>query len=279
MREYIEQLEKKGYCVILQAYTADQIKRALDLTRWWYENGSKSVSTNVPYLNRNHPIVYNLQNKDWYFLELLFACKPINEILRYFLNDPWFKQIPPDKPNYILRAYSARSSNYAMPLHIDSFVPSRDQYVISMQYAIVLEDQSTRNGCTVVVPGSHRSGEYATQEAYKDAIPIESKAGDIVIWDSRLWHATTDNTTSNTRWAFLATYSRWWLKQHFNIPASLPDEFYHRLTDEQRAVMGFCSIPYDDEMLGIDMKRGYDFLPVRRMDSPSESSLNPVPIR
>ena len=28
----------------------------------------------------------------------------------------------------------------------------------------------------------------------------------------------------------------------------------------KKAIMGFCSIPYDDETAGIDMKRGYDSL-------------------
>jgi len=261
MQEFIRQIEQRGYCVIPQAYSEEQVQRALTLTRSWREKCASVVSERVPYLNQNHPLVYNLQAKDWYFIELLFASQMLNDILRHFLNDPWNKAIPPDKPNYILRSYTARSSNEAMPLHIDSFIPYPGPHVISIQCATVLEAQSTHNGCTVVVPGSHLSGQYATQESYQDAVPIESKAGDLVLWDSRLWHATTPNRSQGTRWALLATYCRWWMKQHFNITGSLPEEFYRRLTDEQRGVLGFCSIPYENEMQGIDMKRGYDLLP------------------
>lgn len=261
MHQYIQQIEERGYCVIPEVYSQEQVAQAVRLTRFWYDKSATSLSERVPYLNQNHPLVYNLQTKDWYFIELLFASAALNDILRHFLNDPWNKAIPPDKPNYILRSYTARSSNEAMPLHIDSFIPYPGPHVISVQCATILEEQSTHNGCTVVVPGSHLSGHYATQDVHKHAVPIESRAGDLVIWDSRLWHATTPNRSQGTRWALLATYCRWWMKQHFNITGSLPEEYYRRLTDEQKAVLGYCSIPYDDETQGIDMKRGYDVLP------------------
>jgi len=44
----------------------------------------------------------------------------------------------------------------------------------------------------------------------------------------------------------------------FNITQSLPQEFYERLTDSQKEVLGYCSIPNYDETQGIDMKCGYD---------------------
>ena len=40
----------------------------------------------------------------------------------------------------------------------------------------------------------------------------------------------------------------------------MPQEIYSQLTPEQRAVMGFCSVPFVDESEGIDMKQGYDSL-------------------
>ncbi len=104
MPDYVKQIEEKGYCLVPQAYTGDQVERALALTRSWYERTVDSVSTNVPYLNRNHPVVYNLQSKDWHFVDLLFSCHVVHDVLKHFLNDPWFKAIPPEKPNYILRA-------------------------------------------------------------------------------------------------------------------------------------------------------------------------------
>jgi ectoine hydroxylase-related dioxygenase (phytanoyl-CoA dioxygenase family) len=231
-----------------------------------YDQSKALISKEVPYLNTNQPNIYNLQNKDFFFLEALFMPKEIEAILKHFLNDKWFKQIPQEYPNYILRSFGARSSNTALPLHIDSFIPYAGENAIAMQYAIALEDQSEENGCTVVVPRSHQSAEYATSEALRDAITIEPRAGDVVMWDSRLWHGTTANTTSGTRWAMIATFTRWWVKQHFNITDNLPQSNYEKLTDSQKAILGFCSIPYNTEYEGIDLKRGYDKLLSRAID-------------
>lgn len=129
-----------------------------------------------------------------------------------------------------------------------------------MQCALILEDMDEANGATLVVPGSHKSGEYANQTALKDARAVEAKAGDVMLWDSRLWHGASANQSDSTRWTLTATFSRWWIKQSFKIPENLPREIYDMLTDEQKATLGFCSIAYNDESEGIDLRRGYEAL-------------------
>jgi len=261
LQDKIEQIRFHGYCKLSQVFSHSQTQRLLELCIEWHHKTKDLLPPEAHYLNRNQPYsVYNLQSKDFLFLDALFASPEVKLILKHFLNDKWYKQISPDQPNYILRSYSARSSAAALPLHLDSFVPYLGEHTIGMQFVIVLEDQSPANGCTLVVPGSHQWGQYATQDRLKEAVPIESKAGDVVLWDTRLWHATTTNTTSGSRWAMFATFIRWWIKQLFNITQNFPQEFYRRLTPEQKAVLGFCSIPYDNEFEGIDFKKGYERL-------------------
>lgn len=253
----IEKVNADGYCIIPEVFSVEQVEKARSLVLQCYDEQADDDVENIPFLNRDQRMVYNLQNKNLYFLELLFSSELLQNILIHFLNDIWYKQIPLEKPNYILRAYLARSSNRSLPLHIDSFVPYKSEHPFVMQAAIVLEDQTVENGCTLVVPGSHRTGEYARQEAMENAVPIESHAGDIVIWDSRLWHGAGQNTTNTTRWSLIATFSRWWIKQNFDIPGNLPSEIYNQLSDTQKAVLGFCSTPFNDESEGIDIRKGY----------------------
>jgi len=253
---FIDKIRKDGYCIIPQVYSPTEVHLLLESCKHWYE--ITETAKDVPFLNRNQPNVYNLQNKSIHFLQAIFKSADTMEVLRELLNDIWYKQIPQDKPNFILRAIGARSSNTALPLHIDSFIPYEGDHPLALQVAIVLEDQTVENGCTVVVPGSHLSGEYAPKQA--DSIPLTPKAGDLVMWDSRLWHGTTENTTQGTRWAIIATFTRWWVKQQFNITDNLPDHIYQQLTDEQKSILGFCSIPYNNESEGIDLKRGYEDL-------------------
>ena len=261
LREAIQQVDEVGYCRLPGVYTKTRAEDALDKVRQYFDLCKEQHSENVPFLNIDQPTLYNLQNKDIWFLQLLFEPKLMQDLLVHFLNDQWFKQIPEGEPNYLLRSYIARSSDRQMPLHLDSFVPYLGDHCIVMQYSIVLEDQNAENGCTVVVPGSHKSGKYATQDAFAGALPIESEVGDIVVWDSRLWHGTTANTSGDTRWAIIGTFCRWWMKQHWNVTDNLPDEIYQQLTDSQKAILGFCSRPHEDETQGIDLKCGYDALP------------------
>ena len=135
-----------------------------------------------------------------------------------------------------------------------------------MQCAILLEDQTLENGCTVLVPGSHLSDEYVPQEAFEEAIPVQGRAGDLVFWDSRIWHGARANQTGGTRWSIIGTFCRWWIKQAFDIPGNVPQEIYDQWTDRQKAVLGFCSVPYEDETFGIDMKRSYELLPQKVED-------------
>lgn len=260
LEECIEDLKEIGYCRIPGVYDSSGVTEALERVRYWYEESKNSQSDKVPFLNIGQPTVYNLQNKDILFLKLIFEPKIIQDLLVHHLNDRWFKQIASDQPNYILRSLIARSSNTALPMHLDSFIPYLGDHVFVMQFSIVLQKQTEDNGCTVVVPKSHHAGEYATQEAFAEAIPIESEPGDVVIWDSRLWHGTTANHSGDTRWAVVATFCRWWLKQHWNVTARLPQSIYEQLTDSQKAVLGFCSIPNLDETRGIDLKCGHESL-------------------
>ena len=242
MEEAIRQIERDGYCILRRVYDAGQVRRALDLVGVWLSKTAGRVTSNLPAMATD-PIVWNLQNKDVYFLELLLGQASIERILVHFLNDTWYRRIPSGQPNYILRAYVARSGLVPLPLHIDSFVPYRGEHLISMQCAIMLEDMRQARGATLVIPRSHRSGTYAEQAASTDAIPIEAHAGDVVLWDSRLWHGAAPNDSGETRWALIATFTRWWIKQAFDITGNLPAAIYEQLSTNQKAILGFCSIP------------------------------------
>ncbi len=256
----VAELRDRGYSIIPAFLSDADRSRALKLVKPLYQGADWARDENNRSLEKNHQFVWNLQNKNKFFIDLLFANPQLDEILKSFLNDPWYRPIPQDKPNYILRSYLARSSAELLPLHIDSMVPYSGDEVFMMQCSFLLEDQSASNGCFQVVPGSHLSQQWADQEQRGSIIDIEAKAGDLIIWDSRLWHGAGKNNGGSTRWCLIATFCRWWLKQMFDIPAALPAETLEELNDVQKSVLGFCSIPSHDEHGWIDMKRGHEVL-------------------
>ena len=90
--------------------------------------------------------------------------------------------------------------------------------------------------------------------------PIIANAGDVIVWDSRLWHGSKKNIVKSSRWSLIATLGMWFLKPSMDIPKSIPQEIYKQLTDEQKSVMGCCSIPPINEFDRNNTKCGYDYL-------------------
>ncbi len=256
----IDEIKQHGYTRIKGLYDKETIAATLKSVKQLAEENLEVEIKDIPRLDTGQETIYNLQNKNYHFLSLLLKSDIITPILMHFLNDQWHKAIDLSEPNYILRSFSARNNNTAAPMHIDSYIPYMGEHLISMQAVIILEDQYKENGCTSVIPGSHQSGEYVSQDEANNATPIESKAGDVVIWDSRVWHGTFDNHSGASRWSLIATFVRWWIKQGYRITENLPQEIYQQLNNSEKAVLGFCSRPLDDEQAGIDFKKSYDCL-------------------
>ena len=202
--------------------------------------------------------VYNLQSKGLTFIRL--ADDPeLHRLFRPLLNDPYYRWIPESESNYILLSMSARSSGYALPLHIDSRIPFPGSRPISFQVGVALEASRIENGCTIVVPGSHKSGQYSDRE-FNDFVDVELDKGDIVIWDSRRWHGTRQNASGRSRWMIIMSFGMWWMKQDVDIPRNIPQGIFDHLSDRQKQLMGYLCMPPRNEHERINIKCGYEFL-------------------
>jgi len=260
--QYIREIKAYGYAIIPGANPdfkshltlINQINMELN------DRTNKSLHSDRALDN----IVYNLQNKHEEFVHILNNYF-VKEITHHFLSDEFYQVMDADKPNYILSYYNARSSGKFLDLHIDTHIPAHGDFTWAMQAAYVLEDMNEENGCTVVVPGSHLSGEYTDRQLNK-RVPIIANAGDIVMWDSRLWHGTLDNISNKSRWVLIATFTRWWVKQNMDMTRSLPQNIYEKLNDSEKLLLGFCSIPPFDENGSIHTKKDYSGLKAKVAD-------------
>ena len=202
--------------------------------------------------------VYNLPQKDKLFIDLLSSYS-LEKIFKPKLNDEFYRWLPDDKPNYILNSFNARSSGYKLDLHIDSIIPFTGPKPISYIILFVLEDMYEKNGSTIVVPGSHQSGRFTNREFTNYKI-VNAKAGDVLMLDSRTWHGTTENKTSESRWLINAVFSCWWFKQQIDFPKSIPNKIYNKLDNKQKLLLGYCSVPPKSETERINIKCGYEIL-------------------
>ncbi len=92
----------------------------------------------------------------------------------------------------------------------------------------MLSPFSEENGGTLVVSGSHRSSDNPTcnngvapLEPYVTELQTCGGTGSVLMMDSRLWHATAANVSSEPRVAVVVRYAPWWLNLEILRPGSV----------------------------------------------------------
>lgn len=241
--KHFKNIDVNGFTVIKNFIPKKTIKKYLELTKETFKKQKENTKT--PKVWNTAKIIYNLQSKNISFLKI-FNSIFFENILKKKINDPHFRNLEKNKPNYILNNLIARSSgNGKLFLHIDSGIPTGD-ITTFIQIMIPLEVTNFRTGCTVVVPKSHKSKKF-TDRKTKKFTKIEGEPGDVFIWDGNLWHGSLPNKTNNTRWSLIATFSNWQFKQVFDIPRSINQKTYKKLTIKEKTLLGYLAIPSKSE--------------------------------
>ena len=264
---YLQELDIYGFSVVKNFLNDETVKFLLNTIEKKYSelNQKGRISYGgAPSRDALDKIIYSIHNYDKVFLDLLVSPL-IRSVGIAKLNDPYYRFLPPELPNYTLQYFNARSSGLALDLHIDSHIPYISDHLINMQFVFFLEDSTIDNGCTVVVPGSHKSGKY-TDRNLKNVNPIQARAGDLVFWDSRIWHGTLENKLNQSRWALVATLGQWWIKPALDLIRGINPSVYGACSDEQKLLLGFCSVPPVNEFVRNNTKNGYDFLKAKLTD-------------
>ena len=225
------------------------------LTNYWKKKLKGKHMPGFTNLRPNDDQIFNLQSKDKRYLELLTDVS-MEKIIKELINDPYYGAMPKNYPNYILGEYIYRKSSDSLRLHIDSWMPAPGPLTWMIQVAFALDERKKDDGCTIVVPGSHLTGEY-TQRDFQNVVYLEAKPGDVIIWDSRLWHGAGENKTEKEAAVLVATLQRWWVKQRFDIPNTISSEMMSKLSDKEKVLLGLFSVPPIDEFHGTNIRQGY----------------------
>ncbi|MBV9522405.1 MAG: phytanoyl-CoA dioxygenase family protein [Alphaproteobacteria bacterium] len=112
--------------------------------------------------------------------------------------------------------------NFKMPGG-DGFKPHQDQQAGWSRYAslfitalVAIDDATTENGCLEIAAGQHRRGllgaEWKPLEPHEMAdftlVPLQTRAGDVVFFDSYVPHASSPNLSGGQRRVLYVTYNR-----------------------------------------------------------------------
>jgi hypothetical protein len=129
-----------------------------------------------------------------------------------------------------------------MVLHADQlFVPQ--PWPVEPQGANAawcVDDFTEANGATCFVPGSHLRHRPPRADDVDRAVPLEAPAGTVVVFESRLWHRTGHNRTSDQRRAgIFGWYTRPIYRTQENWFLSLDPAVRQFASDEMLVLLGY----------------------------------------
>lgn len=251
----IKNIKNNGYHIFKSVFTKEEIlkyykalpKEKANLQANFFKTGT---------LHSSAKAILNLQSKNPIFLKIL-TKNIFNKINSYFLNDRFYKSLSKDLPNYTLSQFAARSSGKdKLVMHIDDKAPSSSDNVNYLQWAIPTIKVNEKNGCTCLVPKSHRFGLLKPKLRKNLKLKkIELNVGDVAVWDGRIWHQSLPNKSNKERWVIIITFCKWFFKPHYDIARDFPKKYYSRLNKKLKIILGFASIPKLNEKSGL-VQRG-----------------------
>jgi ectoine hydroxylase-related dioxygenase (phytanoyl-CoA dioxygenase family) len=87
---------------------------------------------------------------------------------------------------------------------------------------VLLDDFTVENGPTLLLPYSHLKEEEPTEEYFHDnCVKILGSRGDILLFNSNVWHCSSENKTTEDRMALPITFTKSSMKQLLDYPRAL----------------------------------------------------------
>jgi len=230
-------LREKGYTIIPSYFNDafcdkvnEAIERSYELCREiQVENGVDDVTDGT--------VHHLLATGDPVFIELLDEITQ-NELYGFIQN--YFGG------NFILNGYGGVKNlkskpSYVANIHRDIRFFSGD-FPLMLNMLVMLDDFTLENGATYLLPGSHLSDQKPDAELfYRKAERATGKRGDLLLFNSNLWHAAGINETDMERRAITITFTKPFMKQQLDYPRAVGYESMNSLNPELQQIIGFYS--------------------------------------
>jgi hypothetical protein len=234
MIEYSNILNAKGWVVIPNFFGVGMIDNINAIL-------SDSVKKRVRIMEQNN-LVANTQGTahhiladDVIFSELLSSLQTIDGLLTEYFSG-----------KYILNSFGGfineKSANtYSKNMHRDVRTYTGDlKFMINL--LVMLDDFTLDNGATYLLSGSHLAPNRPDETFFfENADRAIGKKGDLLVFDSHVWHATGDNKTDNVRRALTLTLTKPNFKQQADYPRMIGYDKMNSQSDFLNQIIGFFS--------------------------------------
>ncbi|MCK9398158.1 MAG: phytanoyl-CoA dioxygenase family protein [Methylobacter sp.] len=230
--EVAEQIRSLGYAILDSGYTAPElqsISEKFERTRERYiEIYGEAKLKN---LNEFHTIRSPLTHGGDAFLRLA-----LNENLLSLLKKLIQGEFILNQQNGVINppqeTYNQGAWHRDLPYQ--HFVSTKP---IAINALFCVDDFTFENGATFVLPASHKSEAFPSENyVKKNALQVEAKAGSFIVLDCMIFHAGGFNKTDLERRAVNHLYNIPYFKQQINIPMNMDNV---KLSDEAKNILGF----------------------------------------
>lgn len=231
------ELKNKGYVILRNVIKSDWIKLLCDsvensfmkhkLIQQKHNNEIKSDGVALHVLLNDSIFIF--------FLSHLIEIGLIDDLKKSYFG-----------ANCILNSMSAlnnlpNQSNFSAVIHRDLRFYS-DQLPVMVNCLLFLDDFTVENGGTYLLPYSHLKKEKPSDEFFfENAIQATGKKGDLLIFDSNVWHASAKNNTNKGRRGLPITISRSFMKQLLDYPRAIGYDKMGTFTEELQQFLGYHS--------------------------------------
>ena len=232
-QETSKTIEEKGWTVIPGVYTEEFIEK---VKKDYLAN--KHVFLNIQkkkdMKSKSHDVGFHTITVCKSHLDL-FEPNKTSDAIGEYLGGP-----------YVLNTMSIselvpNTDIYTLSIHRDirSFQGASKLWLLSV---IMLTDSTVENGATWILEKDKNTFNKPDEDYFfKNAVRIEAKKGDVVLFDGNLWHSSGENNSDESRIIMTPVYSRPFIKQQFDYPRAFGPDFDKSCSEHITQLLGYSS--------------------------------------
>jgi Phytanoyl-CoA dioxygenase (PhyH) len=146
--------------------------------------------------------------------------------------------------NYIINSYGGvinlpLGCSYVTNMHRDIRFFSGG-FPLMLNMLVMLDDLTPENGALYLLAGSHEKGDRPVVEKFfKESDRAAGKKGDILFFNSNLWHAAGINNTQQETKEITITFTKPFMKQQFDYSRSFGYDNLKKMSTEAQQIIGY----------------------------------------
>ncbi|NQD38059.1 hypothetical protein HPT27_13585 [Permianibacter sp. IMCC34836] len=224
-------LSRDGYVLVPAVFPADTVaavRLALDAALLQYAD----LHQQLGYTNAEQGGAHHVLAKGGVFLETLSFLSRLDWLTHYL------------RSKLVINSYGGFDNRrdrklYVRNIHRDIRFFSTERPLM-LNLLVMIDDFTIHNGATHLLPGSHRQEQQPDDALfYARAERAVGRSGDLLVFDSRLWHAAGHNETDGSRRALTITLTSPFFKPQFDYCRALGDSQCQACSDEVKQLLGY----------------------------------------